>query len=161
MRLLTTRARAAGILLAVVALAAGCSGDDDKAAFEQEVVSARDTADSSFAFIKRPESTDDLVRRLRTSGDRLERVSGSVAEADAPDDLVDERRQLALALSEMSKEMNAAANSIEFVQENEGTGAGAPVESLIFDTWDSVQSVLTALRDQGIDVQPLRPGGGP
>ena len=162
MRLLTTRARAAGILVAVVALAAGCSGgDDDKAAFERVVVSARNTAYSSFAYIKRPESTDDLVRRLRTSGDRLERVSGSVAEADAPDDLADERRQLALALSEMSKEMNAAANSIEFVQESEGTGAGAPVESLIFDTWDSVQSVLTDLRGQGIDVEPLRPGGGP
>ena len=160
MRLLTTRARAAGILVAVLALA-GCSGDDDKAAFEREVVSARNTADSSFAYIKRPDSTDDLVRRLRTSGDRLERVSGSVAEADAPDDLADERRQLALALSEMSKEMNAAANSIEFVQESEGTGAGAPVESLIFDTWDSVQSVLTDLRGQGIDVEPLRPGGGP
>ena len=161
MRLLTTRARAAGILVAVLALA-GCSGgDDDKAAFEQEVVSARNTADSSFAYIKRPDSTNDLVRRLRASGDRLERVSGSVAEADAPDDLADERRQLALALSEMSKEMNAAANSIEFVQEGEGTGADAPVESLIFDTWDSVQSVLTDLRGQGIDVEPLRPGGGP
>ena len=72
MRLLT-RARAAGILAAVAVLAAGCSGDDDKAAFEQEVVSARDTADSSFAYIKRPESTEDLVRRLRTSGDRLQR----------------------------------------------------------------------------------------
>ena len=72
MRPLTTRARAAGILVAVVALAAGCSGgDDDKAAFEQEVVSARNTADSSFAYIKRPESTNDLVRRLRTSGERL------------------------------------------------------------------------------------------
>ena len=161
MRLLTTRALAVGILVAVVALAAGCSGDGDKAAFEREVVSARDTADSSFAYIKRPESTDDLVRRLRTSGDRLQRVSGSVADADAPDDLVDERRQLAHALSEMSKEMNAAANSIEFVQESDGTGAGAPVERLIFDTWDSVQGVLTDLREQGIDVEPLRPGGGP
>ena len=124
-------------------------------------MSARDTADSSFAYIKRPESTEDLVRRLRTSGDRLQRVSGTVAQADTPEDLVDERRQLALALSEMSKEMNAAANSIELVQESDGTGAGAPVERLIFDTWDSVQSVLTELRDQGIDVQPLRPGGGP
>ena len=92
MRLLTTRARAAGILAAVAVLAAGCSGDDDKAAFEQEVVSARDTADSSFAYIKRPESTEDLVRRLRTSGDRLQRVSGTVAQADTPEDLVDERR---------------------------------------------------------------------
>ena len=57
--------------------------------------------------------------------------------------------------------MNAAANSIEFVQDSDGAGAGAPVERLIFDTWDSVQSVLAELREQGIDVQPLRPGGGP
>ena len=158
MRLLTARARAAGILVAVAVLAAGCGGDDDKAAFEKEVVSARDTADSSFAYIKRPESTDDLVRRLRTSGDRLQRVSGSVAEVETPDDLVDEQERLAQALREMSKEMDAAANSIEYVQEGDSS---APVETLIFDTWDAVQAALTELRNQGIDVQPLRPGGGP
>lgn len=161
MRLLSTRAGAAGILAAAAVLAAGCGGDEDNGAFEQEVVSARDTADSSFAYIKRPESTEDLVRRLRTSGDRLQRVSGSVAEAETPDDLSDEQERLAQALREMSKEMDAAANSIEFVQNGDATGAGAPVETLIFDTWDVVQAVLTDLRDQGIDVQPLRPGGGP
>ena len=157
MRLLTTRARAAGILAAVAVLAAGCGGDDDKGAFQKEVVSARDTADSSFAYIKRPESTEDLIRRLRTSGDRLHRVSGSVAEVETPDDLVDEQERLAQALREMSKEMDAAANSIEFVQEGDSS---APVETLIFDTWDAVQAALTDLRNQGIDVQPLRPGGG-
>jgi len=158
MRLLTTRARAAGLLAAVTVLAAGCGGDDDKVAFEKEVVSARDTADSSFAYIKRPESTEDLVRRLRTSGDRLQRVSGSVAGVETPDDLVDEQERLAQALREMSKEMDAAANSIEYVQEADSS---APVETLIFDTWDAVQAALTDLRNQGIDVQPLRPGGGP
>jgi hypothetical protein len=157
MRLLTTRARAAGILAAVAVLAAGCGGDDDKGAFQKEVVSARDTADSSFAYIKRPESTEDLVRRLRTSGDRLQRVSGSVADVETPEDFTDEQERLAQALREMSKEMDAAANSIEFVQQGD---ANAPVETLIFDTWDSVQAVLTELRNQGIDVQPLRPGGG-
>ena len=162
MRLLTTRALAAGVLAAVAVLAAGCSGGDDKvASFEREVVSARDTADSSFAYIKRPESTEDLIRRLRTSRDRLQRVSGSVAEVETPDELVDERRRLANALREMSKEMDAAANSIEFVQESDTTGSGAPVESLIFDTWDAVQSILADLRSEGIDVEPLRPGGGP
>lgn len=160
MRLLTTRARAAGILAAVAVLAAaGCGGDeDDMVAFEKEVVSARDTADSSFAYIKRPESSEDLVRRLRTSGDRLQRVSGSVAEVETPDDLVDEQERLAQALREMSKEMDAAANSIEYVLEGDSS---APVERLIFDTWDAVQAALTDLRNQGIDVQPLRPGGGP
>jgi hypothetical protein len=158
MRLLTTRARAAGILAAVAVLAAGCGGDDDdKGAFQKEVVSARDTADSSFAYIKRPESTEDLVRRLRTSGDRLQRVSGSVADVETPEDFTDEQERLAQALREMSKEMDAAANSIEFVQEGD---ISAPVETLIFDTWDAVQAALTDLRNQGIDVQPLRPGGG-
>ena len=160
MRLLTTRALAAGILATVAALAAGCSGDDSTVAFEREVVSARDTADSSFAYIKRPESTDDLIRRLRTSGVRIERVSDSLAETDVPDDLADEHTQLVAALSAMSDEMNAAANSIELVQNDDAT-AGFPVETLIFDTWDSVQDVLTELRDEGVDVQPLRPGGGP
>ena len=135
-------------------------GDDSGEAFEREVVSARDTTDSSFAYIKRPESTQDLIRRLRTGGERIERASGSLAETDAPADLADEHTQLVAALNAMSEEMNAAANSIELVQNDDATAA-FPVETLIFDTWDSVQDVLTELRDEGVDVEPLRPGGGP
>ena len=162
MRLLHSPRRALGIfaLAATALLAGGCMGDDNGEAFEREVVSARDTADSSFAYIKRPESTQDLIRRLRTSGERIERVSGTLAETDAPGDLADEHTRLVTALSAMSEEMNAAANSIELVQNDDAT-AGFPVETLIFDTWDSVQNALTEMRNEGVDVQPLRPGGGP
>jgi hypothetical protein len=158
----TTRKRPLGILLALAAAAllAGCAGDDNKEQFEREVVSARDTTDSSFAYIKRPESTEDLIRRLRTSGERIQRASGSLAETDAPGDLADERTRLVVAMRAMSKEMTGAANSIELVHGSEST-SGLPVETLVFDTWDGVQNVLTELREAGIDVQPLRPGGGP
>ena len=163
MRPLHNPGRTLAILAALAAtalLAGGCMGDDDTEAFEREVVSARDTTDSSFAYIKRPESTEDLVRRLRTSGQRIERVSGTLADADAPADLADEHTRLVTALDAMSEEMNAAANSIELVNSEDAT-AGFPVETLVFDTWDSVQNVLTELRNEGVDVQPLRPGGGP
>src|SRR5687768_1511682 len=159
MRLETTLARAAGIVAAVTLVAGGCSFGDDGEAFEREVISARDTADSSFAYIKRPESTEDLVRRLRASRDRLERVSGSLSETEAPDELSDEQERLVTALEAMSKEMDGFANSIELVIQGQNQSQ-APVETLVFDSWDQVQNVLTELRGEGVDVEPLRPGGG-
>jgi hypothetical protein len=159
MRPRSTHVYLLGIVVAAVLAGSGCSfgeGGDD---FEQEVVSARDTADSSFAYIKRPQSTEDLVRRLRTSRDRLERVSGSLAETEAPDELTDERERLVTALEAMAKEMDGFANSIELVIQGREQGA-PPVETLVFDSWDQVQNVLTELRGEGVDVQPLRPGGG-
>src|ERR687897_3721286 len=107
MRLLHAPGRALGILALAAAalLAGGCMGGDDSGeAFEREVVSARDTTDSSFAYIKRPESTEDLVRRLRTSGQRIERVSGTLADADAPADLADEHTRLVTAPDAMTEE---------------------------------------------------------
>jgi hypothetical protein len=159
MRLPVTRARAAGILAVAALIAVGCSFGGGGEDFEQEVVSARDTADSSFAYIKRPESTEDLVRRLRTSRDRLNRVSTSLAATEAPDDLTDEHERLVTALGAMSKEMDGFANSIELVIEGQDQSQ-APVETLVFDSWDQVQNVLTELRSEGVDVEPLRPGGG-
>ena len=147
------------ISFALVALGAGCGGDEN-GAFEDEVVAARDTADSAMAYIRRPKSTEDLVVRLRTNGERLATASGTIAQADAPDDMVEGKVRLATALTAMSKEMNAAANSIELVIEGQTPGVG-PVETLVFDTWDTVQAALDELRDAGIDVEPLRPGGGP
>ena len=160
MRRPSTRVYLVGIIAAAALAGAGCSfGGGGSEEFEQEVISARDTADSSFAYIKRPESTEDLVRRLRTSRDRLQRVSGSLSETEAPEELMDERERLVTALAAMSKEMDGFANSIELVIEGQNEG-GAPVETLVFDSWDQVQNVLTELRGEGVDVQPLRPGGG-
>lgn len=162
MRRFLTRFRLFSIMLLSImlaALAAGCSGGDSTDSFEQDVVAARDTADSALANIRRPESTQDLIVRLRTGGDDLATASGTVAASDAPDDLADERRRLAGALSDMSKEMDAAANTIELVQTSPA-GEQGQVQTLIFDTWDTVNAALAALREEGIDVAPLRRGGG-
>jgi len=147
------------IVVVLAASAAGCSGDDSMDSFEQDVVAARDTADSALANIRRPESAQDLILRLRTGGDDLATASGEIASSDAPDDLADERRRLAGALSSMSKELDAAANTIELVQTSPA-GEQGQVQSLIFDTWDTVNAALAALREEGIDVAPLRRGGG-
>jgi hypothetical protein len=154
-----TRLRSFSILLALVAVVAACSGDDSQESFAQEVVAARDTADSALANIRRPESSQDLIIRLRTGRDDLATASGTIASADAPEDLSDERRRLAAALSSMSEELDAAANTIELVQTGPA-GEQGQVQSFIFDTWDTVQGALAALREQGIDVEPLRRHGG-
>lgn len=159
MRLLCKRTSLFAAVLALGALAGGCAGDDSKESFEREVVTARNTADSSLAALRRPTSTDDLIKRLRIGRDRVAGASETIAAADAPDDLTQERRQLADALRAYSQEFDAAANSIELVQGSTDGEAGA-VQGLVFDTWDAVQAALDRLRNEGIDVEPLRPGGG-
>jgi hypothetical protein len=156
----STRFRVFAIILALAALAAGCSGDDSRESFEQEVVAARDTADSALANIREPESTQDLILRLRAGRDEVANASGTVAVADAPDELFEERRRFAGALSDMAQELDAAANTIELVQGGPA-GEQGQVETLIFDTWDKVQNALAALRGEGIDVEPLRRHGRP
>jgi hypothetical protein len=160
MRPASTRSRAFLILLVLSALVAGCSGDDSKESFEQEVVAARDTADSALANIRQPESTQDLVLRLRAGRDEVATASGTVAVADAPEDLSEEKRRFAGALSDLAQELDAAANTIELVQGGPA-GEQGQVETLIFDNWEKVQSALAALRDEGIEVEPLRRHGGP
>jgi hypothetical protein len=159
MRQVLTPLRLFSILLVLAALVAGCSGEDSADSFEQDVVAARDTADSALANIRRPESAQDLILRLRTAGDDLATASGTVAASEAPGDLADEKRRLVGALSNMSKELDAAANTIELVQTGPA-GEQGQVQSLIFDTWDTVNAALAALRTEGIDVQPLRRHGG-
>ena len=158
----STRLRLLGLVLALafVVLGAGCGGNETEDAFEEEVVAARNTADGALAYIKRPSSMDDLIVRLRRNGDRLAAASTTIAATDAPEDLTEERARLAVALTAMSKEMDGAANSIELVQRGSTGGASSQVETLIFETWDTVQAALDDLRDEGIDVRPLRRGGG-
>lgn len=148
------------LALLLAAVGAGCSGgDDSKGSFEREVVAARDTADSALANIRRPNSIEDLIRRLRTGRDKLRTVSGTVAAADAPEELSDEQLRLAAALGDLAREMDGAANSIELVQSGPA-GSQGQVQSLIFESWDTIQNALAQLRDEGIDVRPLRPNGG-
>lgn len=143
------------VVLSLVALAAGCGDDDTKESFEQDVVAARDVANSAFGHIQRPASDEDLVVRLRAARDDIATASGEIAVAEAPEELTDERRRLASALSDLSQEMGAAANTIEELTEAPGS-----VQRLVFDHWETVQAALEALRKEGIDVEPLQSRAG-
>ncbi|HWH05803.1 MAG TPA: hypothetical protein VNT23_05135 [Gaiellaceae bacterium] len=143
--------------LAVGALAAGCGGDADSTeeAFEQEVVAARDRTDSALAQITTPTSEDDLLVRIRLARDEVASASGELAVVEAPEDLRDEQRALAGALSALSTELDGTANTLETL----GPGV-AGVRTLDFETWDRVQRALETLREAGVEVEPLRRHGG-
>jgi hypothetical protein len=149
----------AAAVLGTLALAlAGCAGDEDAGeTFERDVVEARNAADTAFARLRRPSSMEDLVDRLRTGSERVATASETVAAADAPEELTDEQLRLTTSLTRLSREFEAAANSIQLVLD---AGQEQPVQSLIFDNWDTVQAALNELRTQGVDVPPLRPNGG-
>ena len=160
MRLVSSRLRLVAIAFALVLLGAGCGGDDESTdVFQQDVVEACNTADEAFAYIRRPESSKDLIARLRTNRDRLATASGTIAAAEAPEDLAEERQRPGRR-AQRHVEGDGGGRELDRARtERAGRGAGQ-VESLIFETWDAVNAALSDLREGGIAVPPLRPGGG-
>ena len=147
------RMRPAVILAFVLLLSvagAGCGGDS-KEEFEQAVIAARDRTDGALAQVTQPTSAEDLVARLRIARDEVATASAEVGTAEAPDSLVDERRRLAASLSALSSELDGTADTLETIG-----GGAASIRTLDFPAWNRVQDTLTALRSEGVEVEPLR-----
>jgi hypothetical protein len=73
-----------------------------------------------------------------------------VSEADAPDELADEKRELAVTLREFSDEIASTVTTLEELE-----GAAAETRGLDFAGWTETQTRLAALRKAGIKVPAL------
>lgn len=148
---LTATKLAALAALALALLASGCGGGGaSKEEFQVEIVAARDRVDSGLEQVTNASSVDDLLARLRIAAAELRSAATDVAEADAPDDLEDERRKLENTLRAFSQELVATVTTLETLE-----GAAAETKGLDFANWTKTQKVLAELRKAGVQVRDL------
>jgi len=138
-------------VLVLVLLTAGCGGGGaSKEEFQVDVVTARDRVDSALQQVTNASSVDDLLARLRIAAAEVRSAATDVAEAKAPEGLVDERRNLANTLRAFSDELVATVTTLETLD-----GAAAATRGFDFRNWTKTQARLAELRKAGIQVRPL------
>ena len=140
---------ASAFLFAV--LAAGCGGSGaTKEDFRQDVLAARNDADTGLAQIVQASSAADLLARMRIAAVEVRGASTDVREAGAPKELQDERAALADRLLALSNEIVSTVETLQSFPDQ-----AANTSALNFEQWNAVQRALTNLRKQGVDVPPL------
>ena len=130
-------------------LLAGCGGGS-KEDFQSDMVAARDRTDAALTQIVRAKSLDDLLKRMRIAATEIRAASTDVRESDAPEGLADEADGLQEALHQLSDDIVGTVDTFSQNQE-----AIAFASGLSFESWDTVQARLAALRKAGIEVPPL------
>lgn len=139
------------IILGAAVLVAGCGGDGaSKEEFAQDVITARNDTDAGLAQIVEASSFQDLLERMRTAAVDVRGAARDVREADAPEDLEEERDLLAERLLALSDEIISTVETFEAIPEQ-----AQATRALNFEQWDTVQASLASLRREGIDVPAL------
>lgn len=142
---------AAIAVLVLVLLAAGCGGGGaSKEEFQVDVVAVRDRVDSALEQVTNASSVEDLLARLRIAAAEVRSAATDAAEAEAPEELEDEQRNLANTLRAFSEELVATVTTLEVIDT-----AAASTRGLDFENWTKTQTRLAELRRAGIDVRPL------
>ena len=135
----------------VTTLAAGCGGSDaTKEDLRQDVLVARNDTDAGLAQIVQASSVEDLLERMRIAASEVRGAATDVREADAPEELEDERDALAARLLALSDEIVGTVETLEAFPQQ-----AAQTSAFNFEQWNAVQAALTKLRTQGVNVPPL------
>jgi hypothetical protein len=138
------------LLACAAAFVGGCGGGASKEEFAADVVAARNDADAGLAQIVNATSPEDLMERMRIAAVEVRGAATDVRGADAPDDLEEERDQLAGDLQALSDEIVATVETFEAIPEQ-----AAATRALNFEEWNNVQASLAQLRSEGVQVPPL------
>jgi hypothetical protein len=137
-------------VLLVVVLAAGCGGSATKEDFRQDVLAARNHADSGLAQIVNARSVADLLARMRIAATAVRGAADDVGKAGVPKELEDERDALAARLLALSDEIVSTVQTLESFPDQ-----AAATKALSFEQWTGVQAELKKLREQGVNVPLL------
>ncbi|MEX0675254.1 MAG: hypothetical protein WD981_03455 [Gaiellaceae bacterium] len=143
------------LALAAVTILAGCggSGSVSQDEFERDVVAARDQVDGALAHITdNPSGKEELLDRMDQSAAEIERAAEELDRREAPEGLDDERVELVESFRQLSVDLSQTA---EQIRQPDFSGLLEGTQGLSFQSWVDANDVLTELREQGFDVQPL------
>lgn len=143
-------------------LAAGCGGEAgegdvagvqaeiERQDLEQAVQAARDAVQQSLVDIARAGTPEQLADALEASAARIEEAADQLDARDAPPDFRRPKEELDLALDELAFALRQVAEDVE----RRDVGR-AVADVLQLKALRDIRSALTALRDAGLDVEPL------
>jgi hypothetical protein len=142
------------LVVAGALLLSGCGGGGQPtvAAYEQNVVAARDRTDYALARITRAQSLDELLKRMDEAEVVIVRSADELENDGAPETYADENEKLVKALRALANDVGLTADQVR-VPGQEGFLTGA--RGLSFDSWDKVNLALASLIGEGFDVQLL------
>ncbi len=142
------------LAVAAVGIASGCAGDSGPSLpeFEQAVVSTRDRVDFSLEQITTAESKEELLALMEEAADNIDDAASDLSAVGSPERFADETTKLVDSLHALSVDLSSLAADAAR-PEGEALLAGGP--GLNFPSWDEANSALSALSENGVQVEPL------
>ena len=137
----------------IAAVAAGCgnSSPPTKAAYAASVVNARDRVDFALAEITQSKTKQEFLDQMVTSAGLIDDAAGDFDDGGSPTGFEDETEKLTKAFHQLAADLEGTAEQIQLP----GYESLLDAKGLSFQSWVTANAVLTSLKKQGIDVEPL------
>jgi len=130
----------------------GGEASASRAEYQDTVVVARNRVELALAKIAKVQSLAQLLASLDDASVAADTSAAELGEAGVADGFGDENDTLVTALSALAFELSGTA---ETMRDPNFAAALPKLNSLSFPQWEVVNSVLTDLEEQGIEVEPL------
>lgn len=132
----------------------GCAGGGATSAedYETAVVEARDRVDLALSRLSEATSEEDFLIRLEEASEAVEGAAANFADVSPPTEFEDESDRLVRHFRELAASLQGTADQ---ARQTGFESMLRGVTGLNFESWDKANAVLRALRQQGVDVEPL------
>ena len=146
---------AVAVAVIVVVVGFSLAGGDSASSTEEyraEVVKSRDRIDFALGRLPKAQSPEELVNRIEEASDIVDASARALDDVDPPSELGAMNDKLVGTLHAFSDELAGTAGTLS---DPSFAGTLAGLTSLSFKEWESVNSLLAELRENGIQVEPL------
>jgi hypothetical protein len=142
----------ATIATAMSLAACGGSSTSTLADYSQSVAATRGRVDFALARVTRAASKDEFLSRMDEASAVIDDAASTLDDDGAAEGFEDETGKLVDALHALSADLAAFAHDAR-QPGGDALLVGGP--GLNFESWDNANEVLTSLREQGIEVEPI------
>lgn len=141
------------LLATLVAAGCGGGGGDSREDFQSSVIESRNTVDGALAHITdNPSGKAELLQRMEQAATTIDAAAESLDRKEPPAEMTDEQKKLVTAYRQLAVDLTTTADQIRqpgFEDLLQGT------QGLSFESFEHANAVLTQLKQQGVEVQPL------